>query len=132
MRALDQLTTHNPPVAPARALEGPGPALYLYVGDGAARPELQDLVVVVRELLRAAPHRRALHALVWSLDAQGAATAPSVAAGALDDAERARLGIESAPSLVFLRDGQPVATLGRIQPWQSYAAALERLAEGAS
>lgn len=121
MRALDQLTTHNPPVAPARALAGPGPALYLYVGDGAARPELQDLAVVVRELLRAAPHRRALNTLVWSLDAP-----------ALDEAERARLGIESAPSLVFLRDGQPLATLSRIQPWQSYAAALDQLAEAAS
>ena len=88
----------------ASFLARPGPALLLFTGDVAQRPEAQDVAVVAGELAR---HVDGLDVGVVTAAAEGEV--------------RPRFHVEVVPTVVFLRDGRAVSTLARVQEWAAYA-----------
>lgn len=89
------------------------PALVLFTGDPAQRPEAHDVAVVLHQLLQAHPMLR------------GAVVARS------SEAELApRLGVSVFPSLVLVRRGAPMGVVPRIASWASYREAVAVLTRG--
>lgn len=97
---LDALTAH------------PGPTVLLFPGDPLRKPEVHDMAVVAREMVRSRP---GLRVLVVPLEH--------------DRVVRARLEVNKVPSMAFVRDGRIIDVLGGIQDWAVYRQALARLLE---
>lgn len=92
-------------------------ALLFFTGDPAQRAETSDVAVVLPEIL-AAFQRRLRGAVV-------ARSAETVLA--------ARFRVVVHPSLVVVRDGQPLAVMPKIRDWSEYLATIEAaLAPGAA
>jgi hydrogenase-1 operon protein HyaE len=87
----------------------PGPALLLFTGDPAQRPEAQDVAVVASQLAR---HMSGL----WI----------GVVTGAAPDAVKLRFKVSVVPTVVFLLDGEVKATLDRLRDWSVYARTAEQ------
>jgi hydrogenase-1 operon protein HyaE len=87
------------------------PTLIVFTGDPARKPEVHDIAVVTREMLRV--HRGALRGAVVGLEH--------------DQAVRALLGVNKVPAVAFARGGQVEELLGGIQDWVRYEEALARL-----
>ncbi len=83
-----------------------GPALLLFTGDPAQRPEAQDVAVVASELARKVPGLRI-----------------GVVAGAVPTALKLRFKVSVVPTVVFLEGGCVKSTLERLQDWSAYARA---------
>ncbi len=81
-----------------------GPAVLLFTGDPALRPEAQDVAVVAGQLKR-----------------QVAALAVGVVEVTAEEAVRPRFQVQVVPTVVFLKDGRPVSTVARVQEWAVYA-----------
>lgn len=90
-------------------LSARGPALVLFTGDPKHRAEAQDVAVVAQELVRATGQQ----VPVGVVDVEGA------------QALQQRFGVSVFPSVVFLRDGQKVSLVARVQDWAVYAQAAQ-------
>lgn len=98
---VPQVDEAGPPATPGlTALFIPGKA-----------SESADVAVILPELLKAFAGR--LHA--------------AVAAPAAESALAARFAVFVTPALVFLRDGQPVATVTKVRDWSEYGATVRSL-----
>lgn len=85
------------------------PGILLVPGDP-SRPEVTDLAVVLGELADAHPGVRV------GVAREG------------DEAEmRSRLGLSAFPSLLFVKGGEVVKVLARMQSWSTYAGAARAL-----
>jgi len=87
-----------------------GDRVVLFAGDPVRFPEGQDVAVVLPELQRSFPGRFAIGAVLRHLE----------------DAVARRYGVQRWPSLLFLRDGQYVATLAGMLDWDVYLAEVAR------
>lgn len=83
-----------------------GPALLLFTGDPAQRPEAQDVAVVAGELARGVNGLRI-----------------GVVTGAAPDAVKLRFKVSVVPTVVLLEGGQVKSSLERLQDWSVYARA---------
>ncbi|HSI57819.1 MAG TPA: hydrogenase [Ideonella sp.] len=81
-----------------------GDRVVLFAGDPVRFPEGQDVAVVLPELRRCVPGGFAI----------GIVPRP------LEEAVARRYGVQRWPSLLFLRDGQYVATLAGMLDWEDY------------
>lgn len=88
-------------------LAQPGLALILFTGNADQRPEAQDVVVVGQELARLA----------------GVPVRLGVVDVESDQALNTRFGVSVFPTLVFVRDGQKLSLVARMQDWEVYAQA---------
>jgi len=86
-----------------------GPALLLFTGDPAQRPEAQDVAVVARELAGQ------LHGLRIGI-VEGDGPSPI----------KLRFGVLAVPTVVFLDGGVVRSTLARLQDWSVYARAARQ------
>ena len=104
---LERLTAATQAVTSPETLDGflsgPGPALLLFTGDPAQRPEAQDVAVVAGELQRAVSGLRV-----------------GVVAHAAEAAVKGRFNVSAVPTVVFLKDGRAVSTVSRLQEWTVY------------
>lgn len=78
------------------------------------RPEVTDVAVVLGELAGRFPGLRV-----------------AVAHEGHEPAMRAHFGVRSFPALLFVKGGEVVTTLTRMQSWSTYADAARALEEGA-
>lgn len=90
-------------------LSARGPSLVLFTGDPKHRAEAQDVAVVAQELVRATGQA----VPIGVVDVEGA------------QALQQRFGVSVFPSVVFLRDGQKVSMVARVQDWAVYAQAAQ-------
>ena len=86
-----------------------GPALLLFTGDPAQRPEAQDVAVVAGQLGRKMSS-------LWI----------GVVTSAVPDAVKLRFKVAVVPTVVFLLDGEVKATLDRLRDWSVYARTAEQ------
>jgi len=87
-----------------------GPAVLLFTGDPAQRPEAQDVAVVAGELARQVPGLRI-----------------GVVARAAEAAVKPRFKVSVVPTVIFLEDGEVRSTLARLQDWSVYARTAAQL-----
>ncbi|MCU0701901.1 MAG: thioredoxin domain-containing protein [Myxococcaceae bacterium] len=108
---LERLVSHGGTRLDAATVDGflanKGPALVLFTGDPKHRAEAQDVAVVAQELARNA----GTDVSIGVVDVEG------------DQALQQRFGVSVFPSVVFLRDGQKVSMVARVQDWAVYAQA---------
>lgn len=105
---------HVPRVAGALReafLSGAGVRLLWITGDPAKRPEVGDLTVVLRELLSAFPGRVQI-----ALAERGEETL-----------YRERYEIKVLPTVLFFRDGRPMAVIPGIKRWEEYLNVVRQL-----
>jgi hydrogenase-1 operon protein HyaE len=93
----------------AAFLAPPGLALLLITGDPAQRREALDVAVVLKELL----------------DRYAGRVRAAVAARGAEPALQTRFRAPVVPTLLLLREGEPVARLPRIRDWADYLAAID-------
>lgn len=85
-------------------LAGDGARVLFFTGDPKQRPDVQDVAVVLRELVRA--HGAKLPAAVVAREAEASLMPVH--------------GVIMLPSLVFLRGGKFLSVLAKIQDWSVY------------
>lgn len=82
-------------------LASPGPAVLLFPGDPAQRPEAQDVAVVAGQLAR---------------------QVAGLKVGVTDEAAmKARFNVSVVPTVLFLQNGHVKSTLARLQDWAVYS-----------
>lgn len=85
-------------------LSRPGPALLVFTGDPAQRPEAQDVAVVAGQLA-----------------GQVRGLAVGVVGDAAEGLLKDRFSVSVVPTVVFLQNGRVKSTLARLQDWAVYA-----------
>ncbi len=89
-------------------LEARGPALLVFTGDPKLRAEAQDVAIVAQELVK-----QAGEVPVGLVVEEGDVTLQQ------------RFGVTVFPSVVFLRDGQRVSLVAKVQDWAVYSRAAQ-------
>jgi hydrogenase-1 operon protein HyaE len=112
LRPLERLAREATPVSledAAGFLAQLGWSLVLLSGDASQRAEAQDLAVVVHELLDRAPKGTRV-GLVTDVD---------------EAKVRGAFHVPALPALLWVRDGQVLSTIAKIQDWAVYARAAD-------
>lgn len=99
----------------ASVFAGAAAAGMLLLPGDPTRPEVTDVAVVVGELAERFPRLRV-----------------AVAQEGDEAAMRARFGVKNFPALLFVRGGEVVKTLARMQSWSTYEDSARAVEEGAS
>ncbi|GAB4355684.1 MAG: hypothetical protein Kow006_22260 [Gammaproteobacteria bacterium] len=94
-----------------RFLAGEGVRILFMTGDVEQRPDVGDLTVVLREILR---------------DYAGRVQV-ALADRAEETLFREQFGIRIFPNMVFFRDGQPMGMIPGMKPWDDYLGMVKRL-----
>lgn len=99
-----------------RFLDGSGTAILFFTGDPRQRPESNDVAVVLRELNTVFPGQLRV----------------GIVDQAAEVALKPRFGVLVVPTLVYMRRGEFVGLIPRIQDWQSYVEKTRAFLEAAT